>query len=201
MSRLLIALSMLGSLYGLPTLQTPVRAAELAGVELPEQVQLHHAAEPLSLNGAGIRRKLFFKIYVGALYLPRPAHTPDAVLAMPDPKRVSMHFLYKEVSREKLARGWREGFENNLDPRALQGLASRLARFNKLFRTVRRGDVVELDFLPDGRTEVWINNELQGQVEGADFQRALLRVWLGRAPADEDLKRAMLNQPDTEDEE
>jgi hypothetical protein len=78
-------------------------------------------------------------------------------------------------------------------------LRDRLTRFNGLFRTVRRGDVIELDFLPDGSVEVWINNELQGQVKGADFQRALLLVWLGDDPADEDLKQAMLNLQEEEE--
>jgi hypothetical protein len=175
-------------------------AAEVAGLRIPDQVRLHHDATPLKLNGAGIRRKLFFKIYVGALYLPAPAHATAAVLAMPGPKRVSMHFLYKEVSQEKLANGWRDGFENNLAGNVFESLRDRLARFNNLFRTVRRGDVIALDFLPDGTTEVWINNELQGQVPGTDFQRALLLVWLGDDPADDDLKRAMLNLQEEEEE-
>jgi len=174
-------------------------AAEVAGLRIPDQIHLHHDATPLQLNGAGVRRKLFFKIYVGALYLPAPARAAAAVLAMPGPKRVAMHFLYKEVSRKKLANGWRDGFENNLDAAVFRSLRDRLTRFNGLFRAVRRGDVIALDFLPDGSTEVWINNELQGRVRGRDFQRALLLVWLGDDPADEDLKQAMLNTPDEEE--
>ncbi|MHA1569233.1 MAG: chalcone isomerase family protein [Alphaproteobacteria bacterium] len=175
-------------------------ATEVAGLSIPDQVRLHHDVTPLQLNGAGVRYKLFFKIYVGALYLPAPQHTTATVLALPGPKRVSMHFLYKEVSQEKLADGWRDGFKNNLTADELPPLRDRLTRFNSLFRTVRRGDVIELDFLPDGTTEVWINDALQGQVRGGDFQRALLLIWLGDDPADEDLKQAMLKRQPEEEE-
>jgi hypothetical protein len=46
--------------------------------------------------------------------------------------------------------------------------------------------------LPRGDTRVWINDAQRGTVQGADFQRALLRVWLGNKPADTDLKQALL---------
>ncbi|NOX76798.1 MAG: chalcone isomerase, partial [Gammaproteobacteria bacterium] len=44
-------------------------ALEVAKVNIPEQIKL--ADTTLTLNGAGIRSKFFFDIYVGALYLPQ----------------------------------------------------------------------------------------------------------------------------------
>jgi chalcone isomerase-like protein len=61
-----------------------------------------------------------------------------------------------------------------------------------LFRTMRRGETIFIDLLPNGDTRVTINSEARGVVTGAEFQRALLKVWLGDKPADSDLKRAML---------
>lgn len=49
-----------------------------------------------------------------------------------------------------------------------------------------------VDLLPGDETRVSINNEVRGSVTGADFQQALLKIWLGDAPADADLKRGML---------
>jgi len=103
-----------------------------------------------------------------------------------------MHFLYKEVERNKLVTGWQDGFENNLDSARFEQLATRLAKFNKLFRTMRRGDVIDLDYQPAEGTRVLFNGELQGRIEGADFYAALLQVWLGQKPADPDLKTALL---------
>lgn len=169
-------------------------AREVAGVNVPDSVNLHENTAPLVLNGAGIRSKFIFDIYVGALYLQKHESTVDSILALPGPKRVSMHFLYKEVDKEKLTDGWRDGFKNNLDDATFKKLEPGLNKFNSLFRTVHKNDVIELDLLPGKGTQVWINNELQGIVEGDDFYPALLLVWLGEDPADNDLKQAMLGQ-------
>lgn len=167
-------------------------AREVAGVHLDERIEVGPGATPLVLNGAGIRSKFFFKIYVGALYLPEPASEPDAILAMPGAKRVLMHFLYKEVDAEKLEATWREGFAANTSAEEHNALTERLDRFAAMFRTVKRGDRIRLDYLPETGTGVWLNDELQGTVRGEDFHRALLRIWLGDAPADNSLKAAML---------
>lgn len=167
-------------------------AREIAGIELTETIQLSAESAPLVLNGAGIRKKFFFKIYVAGLYLPQRQTTPEAILTLPGPKRVRMHFLYKEVERDKLVAGWQEGFAKNLETKEFEKLASRLTKFNQLFRTMRQDDVIDLDYLPNEGTQVWFNSELQGRIEGADFYTALLRVWLGDNPADGDLKSALL---------
>jgi hypothetical protein len=167
-------------------------AREIAGIDLPETVQLTAGSTPLVLNGAGIRKKFFFKIYVAGLYLPSRQTSSKAILDIPGPKRVHMHFLYKEVERDKLVTGWQEGFENNLETNEFEKVASRLAKFNQLFRTMHRGDVVDLDYQPEEGTQVLFNGELQGRIEGNDFYAALLQVWLGQQAADADLKTALL---------
>jgi len=167
-------------------------AREIAGIDLPETVQLTAGSTPLVLNGAGIRKKFFFKIYVAGLYLPSRQTSSKDILDIPGPKRVHMHFLYKEVERDKLVTGWQEGFENNLETNKFEKVASRLAKFNQLFRTMHRGDVVDLDYQPEEGTQVLFNGELQGRIEGNDFYAALLQVWLGQQPADADLKTALL---------
>ena len=167
-------------------------AREIGGIDLPETAQLAAGTPPLVLNGAGIRKKFFFKIYVAGLYLPSRQTTTEVILDMPGPKRVHMHFLYKEVERDKLVTGWQEGFENNLETNEFEKVASRLAKFNQLFRTMHRGDVIDLDYQPEEGTQVLFNGELQGRIEGDDFYAALLQVWLGQQPADADLKTALL---------
>ena len=137
-------------------------------------------------------KKYFFKIYVAGLYLPSRQTSSEAILKLLGPKRVRMHFLYKEVDRDKLVTGWQEGFENNLANASLAQLAPRLAKFNHLFRTMHRGDVIDLDYQPEEGTQVLFNGELQGMIEGDDFYAALLKVWLGQQPADADLKTALL---------
>lgn len=170
----------------------PVQAREIAGVMVPETVKLHSVDKTLNLNGAGVRRKFFLNIYIGALYLPRAAQDVDSILSMPGPKRFSMHFVYSEVKPDKLIPVWNKGFEDNLSPEALRALRPRIANFNGMFPTLRKGDRVDIDIVPGVGTQVWVNDNLQGKVAGDDFAKALLRIWLGERPADKALKRALL---------
>lgn len=165
-------------------------ARDIEGVAVPESVTVADA--PLILNGAGIRSRFFVKVYIGALYLPAKEASVDKILAAPGAKSVRMHFLYKEVEAPKLTDAWTDGFKNNNSEAEYQALAARLEQFNAMFATVRRGDAIFVDLLPNGDTKVTVRGEARGTVLGADFQRALLKVWLGEKPADSDLKRGML---------
>ncbi len=184
-----IALAALSLLALAPS---PAPALEVAGVDVPETVRVGGSDAELVLNGAGVRKKFVIKVYVGALYLPRKANSPEAVYRMPGPKLVTMSFLYSKVGRKKMRRGWSDGFRDNHTAAEMKALGERLARFNAFFGDMHRGDVVHLYYLPGEGTRVLINGEEKGVVEGEDFYRALLRVWLGTAPADKGLKKAML---------
>lgn len=169
-----------------------IQARELAGVTILEQVRTHADDTPLTLNGAGLRRKLFVTLYVGALYLPEPAQDADEIFTMPGAKRFSMHFVHKEISADKLVPVWNAGFQKNLPAEKFRALRPRIANFNGLFPTLRKGDRVDIDILPARGVQVWINGKLRGKVTGDDFSKALLRIWLGEHPADADLKQALL---------
>ena len=178
------------SILLIPSLQ----AREVAGVPLAEEIEL--GGQKLVLNGAGIRTKFVFDIYVGALYLKEKTKQGKQALLLAGPKRVQMHFLYDEVEQRKLTDGWTEGFENNLAAAELASLKGRLEDFNKLFITVKKGDEILLDYTPEQGTQVTINKQVRGTIPGEDFSRALLSVWLGDDPADSGLKTAMLDNKD-----
>jgi len=168
----------------------PAWAVEVEGVNIPNQVVLEGTT--LSLNGAGMRTKFFFDIYVGALYLAMPTSRVKAVLEKPSPARVSMDIVYGEVGKEKLTKGWTAGFKKNQSRVAYAALEERLHAFNRMFSDMHKGDQLVFDFLSNGATKVAIKGRDVGSVMGLDFQQALLSVWLGDKPADSNLKRAML---------
>jgi hypothetical protein len=167
-----------------------IGAREIAGVDVPESAAITNKV--LVLNGAGIRKKLFIKVYVAGLYLTVKRTTASEILADPGAKRIVMSFLYKEVSAERLVEGWNVGFADNNTTEELKGLQDRIDQFNALFSTVRKGDTIQLDYMPNEGTQVWINDTMKGTVPGEDFYRALLKIWLGTEPADAGLKDAML---------
>jgi hypothetical protein len=171
-----------------------VNAAQAVTVE---DVQVADKAnvggQDLMLNGAGVRTKFFFDIYIGALYLPSKTTSAQTAINSKGNKRVWMYFLYDEVSKDKLTHGWTKGFEKNSKTNFEQ-LQARLNQFNSFFHDMKKGDTVAYDFNTDGTTTVIINGKSIGSITGEDFQQALLAVWLGEKPADGDLKEAMLGE-------
>jgi len=176
-------------------LSTVAQAKELAAVEVAEQISLQ--GQPLTLNGAGVRTKFVFDIYVAAFYTSTSVKSV-ADLDMQKPMRMAMNFVYDEVSKEKLTDAWTEGFEDNLSADQLDGLKTKISKFNALFETVRAGDVINLDFYPASGTSVYINNKKKGIVEGDDFYHALLLIWLGEDPVGEGLKDALFGNEESE---
>ncbi len=172
----------------------PTFGKEVAGIQVPDSITLAGSNTALQLNGAGIRKKWFVTVYVGALYLPEISTDASAILAAETPAAIDMHILHSEVSKAKITKAQEDGMKANLDQSELEALRPRLDEFNKLFRAVRKGEIIRIAYLPDQGTEVRINNEWRGVVPGNDFFRALLKVWLGDKPVSKSLKQAMLGQ-------
>jgi hypothetical protein len=101
-------------------------------------------------------------------------------------------FLYKEVGKEKITDAWTDGLADNLTVAEMKALKSRLDKFNTLFRTMHEGEVIQISYLPGTGTEVRINGEWRGNVEGDDFFHSLLTIWLGAHPVSNSLKQDML---------
>jgi hypothetical protein len=175
-------------------LTAPAFALEVADVKLPDNTQVGNAS--LQLNGAGIRTKFFIKIYVGALYLPQKQATAEAIIADEHEHRVALHILHG-LSSEKLFNALSEAIEANHTPAELNALNAQLKQMAQILDTVkevRPGDVVTLDYLPASGTQISVNSILRGTIAGAAFNRALLKIWLGERPVQDDLKLKMLGQ-------
>lgn len=170
----------------------PAAAMKIAGVEIPDSLTLASGEQELPLNGAGIRKKFFMDIYIGALYLPARTPDADAILSDTGPASVLMHFLISEVSKKKITGGWDDGLRKNHTEEEMRALVPRLEQFNSYFHTVRKGDTIRIDYQPGTGTTVRINGQMRGVVEGNDFFRSLLRIWLGSKPVSKALKLGML---------
>ena len=165
--------------------------AELAGVTMPEKVTVGDTT--LELNGMGLRKKLWVKVYAAGLWLESPSMDPDAIIGSDTPKRVVMHFLTDRATREKMNDAWEEGFEANSSDQ-LPSLRDRLERFKAFFGDMKDGDEVEFVMVPGDTTSVAVNGVDKGEIAGDDFQAALLRVWLGDHPPSDDLKEGLLGR-------
>jgi len=168
-------------------------AAEVAGVRVDDTAKV--GGTDLMLNGAGKRTRLMFDVYVAALYLPAKKAAADDILASPAPSRVSLT-LMREISADQLVEALVDGVRANTTPGELEKIKPQLEALEGTMRAIggaKKGDVVTIDFLADGNTAVGLNGKPQGKpIPGAEFQRALLSVWLGAKPVQADLKKAML---------
>jgi len=165
-------------------------AAEVGGVKLADKVAV--GGQELVLNGAGIRSRAIFKVYVGSLYLPAKAGDLASVLAK-GPRRIQMNLL-RDVSADQLLDALNDGLRDNNSEAELAAVKAQqiqLATIMKAFGDVKEGNVVTLDFVDDG-TAIGFNGAAKGVIPGEAFNRALTRIWLGEKPAQADLKKAML---------
>ena len=169
-------------------------AAEVEGVKLADKVRVSDTGPELLLNGAGVRTRAFFKVYVGALYLQQKAGGTQAVLSDAGPKRVAMHMM-RDLAAEQLFSALNDGLKNNHAPGELAKLELQVKQLEGIFnalKAAKSGDVILLDYLPGSGTRVTVNGDSKGTIPGEEFYRARLRIWLGDQPADGALKKAML---------
>jgi hypothetical protein len=167
-------------------------AAELSGVFVADEIKTADG-QSLVLNGVGLREKLWVDVYVGSLYLPSKSGNVAEILSKPGPWTVQLDFVYKEVSREKLLEGWREGFEKNQSTETLKQLQPRIDEFYGYFVTnAVKKDQYIFDYIPAQGTRISKNQQQLGLIPGEDFKNALLEIWLGNYPADKKLKKGML---------
>lgn len=171
-------------------LSLPALAKEVAGVSVPESAQL--GGKALALNGAGLRSKLFVKVYVGALYLEQRASDVGAIVGADAPWLVTMTFK-RGVEKDKIVGAFQEGFEKNsrADLPVLQPALARVAAGLKDFK---EGDVFTISYQPGVGSTLTPPGGAPIVVEGKQFGDALLRNWLGDKPADGDLKQGMLGR-------
>src|SRR5438874_1550197 len=101
--------------------------AEVAGVRLEDKAQV--ASRDLVLNGAGLRKRVVFNVYVIGLYLPEKKTDAAAVLQLAGPKRAAIHML-RDVGAEQFTDALVEGLRENhseADYKALEPRVKELA--------------------------------------------------------------------------
>ena len=160
------------------TAPAPGRAGTLAGVTLPDSVQA--GAETLALNGMGLRKKLFIKVYVGGLYLKQKDGDAGRVLATDEPRRMVMHFLYS-VSPSQMCDAWKEGLEANT-PNAAAEVKKGFATLCSWMEDIPKGQALVLTYLPGSGTQVEIKGKVKGTLAGKPTADAILATWIGKDP-------------------
>ncbi len=174
---------------------TLAHARELAGHDLPEQTTV--AGTPLALNGAGVRYKAVFKVYIASLYLPTRSAVVDDALSVQMPRRLSITML-REIDADELGKMFTRGLQDNLDRSAAARLTPAILRMSKVFsdrQRLKAGESFHIDWVPGTGMVLTINGQSAGEpFRDPAFFQALMRIWLGEKPADWQLKDALLGR-------
>lgn len=175
-------------------LSSQVGAREIADVKLDNELML--GSHQVVLSGSGLRTKFFIKVYVASLYLGKKESEVESILIDAGAKRMSFHLL-RDVSGKQVLDGINEAILPNNSEEEMKVLEARLYKFSGFFKSVpeiKEGEVVNLDYLPELGTVVTINNVEKGRIEGADFYRAMLKIWIGKRPVQASLKKSILGE-------
>ena len=171
-------------------------ALEVAGVKFDDKAKV--GAGDTVINGAGMRKRAFFKVYAIGLYLPQKAASAADAINAKGAKRIAIVTL-RDLTAEEFADALIAALKNNHDEAALKALQPKIDQFRSTMLTLGNApekSVVHLDWLPDSGTRLTFNGAVKGtDIAGEDFYRALLRIWLGDKPAQDDLKEQLLGKP------
>ena len=151
----------------------------------------------LSVNGSGTRYKVIFKLYDMALYTPSQVKTPEALLALPGPKRLSFVAL-RDLPGTDLGLAFIKGLSSNTASELVQKHAASSTRLIEIFSgraKLAAGETFAMEYVPGQGTIFFIQDQPQGAPVGdAEFFNMVLKIWVGKVPADEKLKDALLGQ-------
>lgn len=166
---------------------------EREGVKLEPTAQVGNAT--LQLNGAGVRTRAIFKVYVAGLYVPQKSNSPAALLAQKGPRRMALTML-RNLDADSFAGALNDGLRNNHTEAQMAAFKPQIEGLNAALKAVdevKKGDAVNFEFTPDAGTRITVNGQPRGNpIPGEEFYTAVLRVWLGDKPADADLKKGLL---------
>jgi hypothetical protein len=182
----------------LPWAMPAQAAVELDGVELAETVTAY--GQKLVLNGAGVRKRGYFKADVTALYLPEKRTTSEAIYKLNGVRRIQLNIL-REFTSSTISRIFLADFKQAATEEEFKKLITQVSLIGAAYANVKRvvkGDVVNLDWVPGQGWLAYHNGKLLTSDNGATFSikeelayQIYLRMYIGQA-APEELRNALL---------
>ena len=165
---------------------------EVSGVSLDETAVV--GGQKLQLNGAGFRKRGYFKIDVTALYLPQKMSALEQIENAAVPRRIELVIL-QDLTGAQASRYFLIDFEASATKAEFANLITEVGQVGDIYsslRTIKKGDIVTMDWVPGkgliatyngtpltphGAPSPYINSELLAKV--------MLRMYVGgKTPAE-----------------
>ena len=164
-----------------------VYAAEVEGIKFDDNYTVEDKI--MRLTGTGLLRYWGFKAYTGALYLEEGASV-DEVLS-DKAKRIELEY-FRAIKGKDFGSATDKSIAKNVDAAVYDRLRPRINYHNSLYENVQPGDRYALTYIPGRGTELTLNGEPKGIIEGADFAAAVFSIWLGSKPINDSFKKQIL---------
>lgn len=158
-----------------------------------ETAQLEDGTD-LSLFGIGVHQEKLNDIYIGALYTPSQITSVSEISDEYVAKRMSLKFVSK-YSNRKMSRMWKQRIAMNNQKGSWKPMTKEIIQFASLFkRAMQEGDEINIDFVPNAGTKVYINQTLFLTINNSGFFNLLLNIWIGNVPPTEAFKKGISGQ-------
>jgi hypothetical protein len=165
-------------------------ALKIAGIKLQDKLEAD--GTQLILNGAGVRKKFFFKVYAGGLYLKKKCSNPKAIIDADEPMIIRMHWVYDGVEAKKITAAWDRGFESGTGEK-IKSIQQEIKTFNGFFTNeAKENDIYDIIYTPQKGIQVVMNGKLKGTIKGLEFKKAVFSIWLGNNDELSSVKKGML---------
>jgi len=184
-----------GTVLALAASLSSAATVDVSGFKFDDTVKV--ASKDIKLNGAGMRTKFVAKVYAVGLYLPEKKNTTVDILKEEGPRRITLQFA-RDITSDMFGKAFMEGLHDNIDKAEKQRIVGQISKMGELFATVdnlKKGDVLQLDWIPGTGTQAILNDKKLGApIADIAFYNAILRIWLGDKPVDRSLKTTLLGE-------
>jgi hypothetical protein len=168
------------------TLTATWASVEVQGIPLDETVTV--AGQQLVLNGAGYRKRGYFKVDVTAVYAQAKYTTLEALEKAPGAKRLELAML-QDISGAQASKYFLIDFEASATPQEFAQLINEVGEVGAVYGAlpkIKKGDVINLDVVPGKGLIASLNGQVI-QVHGAPMNyinndllgRIMLRMYVG----------------------
>lgn len=152
------------------------------------------AGNELVLNGAGVRSKFIYDLYVIGLYTREPLTDADAIIAADEAMSLRIYIISDLITGERFAEYTHDGFvrstHGNLAP-----IRKEVDTLVESFRSnLQKNDVYDLVYLPETGVVIYRNGKKEDVAEGLEFKQALFGIWLSDKPVNSHLRSELLGK-------
>jgi hypothetical protein len=168
---------------------------KLAEVIYPNEITL--AGQKLVLNGYGMRFRFGFRVYTAALYTPTKLTKNEDVIKPTVAKRLHM-VAQRDVKGDDFGKLFSRGMEDNMTREDFSKIINGVVRMSNIFAEAKqfaKGDVIFVDAIPGTGLVTTFRGKQQGDpIKEPEFIENFFKIWFGKKPADEQLRRALLGE-------